>query len=317
MQQDAFDAVVRENPHFARRMNELIVARQLDSCIASSQQKGVDFQVSQVDLDLAVQAMERNMKEGLKRREKDSGTLGTSGTLSDSSHKSCLRHDSDQGSKATSHRVSFEAVPVVDGAQNNTIHSTEPRQGHTPVKGIDEESQLTMAGEHRSSSGSEIPVSDVIRDVARRSTRFTQQFPNKTRIERTRPLSAPAPDEESDSDDNVCSDGEMYRRFHGRKSSAVTKAIEASERMGNASIDDLDSRLTGTFTPGKCVIDPDKIRAVILNNQQEEPRRKDTIKTLSERLSQQGRLMQQMMSKIDRMEVKGKSDESKEREAGG
>lgn len=47
LQQDAFDAVIRSNPPFARRMNELVVARRLDSCLAKSQQKGVDFQVSQ------------------------------------------------------------------------------------------------------------------------------------------------------------------------------------------------------------------------------------------------------------------------------
>jgi len=34
LQQDAFDAIVKENPHFARRMNELVVARQLDSWLA-------------------------------------------------------------------------------------------------------------------------------------------------------------------------------------------------------------------------------------------------------------------------------------------
>ena len=157
LQQDAFDAIVKENPHFARRMNELVVARQLDSCLARTQQKGVDFQVSSADLDLAVEAMERNMMEGLERRNNPSSTTHST-ALSDSSHRSNFRsdqHSSSSNKEFSPMRVSFEQQPDDEGA-------------------VDEESLLnrsTRDGGPRTSgaSAADTPVvTDVLQDIARR-----------------------------------------------------------------------------------------------------------------------------------------------------
>jgi len=51
-------------------MNELVVARQLETSMTKLKGKGVNFRVSKVDLDRAVNTIELNMKEGLERRMK-------------------------------------------------------------------------------------------------------------------------------------------------------------------------------------------------------------------------------------------------------
>mmetsp|Transcript_23868 Transcript_23868/g.27496 ORF Transcript_23868/g.27496 Transcript_23868/m.27496 type:complete len:804 (+) Transcript_23868:145-2556(+) len=68
LQQQAFDTILRERPDFARRMNELVVARQLETRLSQSKKKGVDVKVLKSDLELAVKAVESNMREGLQRR---------------------------------------------------------------------------------------------------------------------------------------------------------------------------------------------------------------------------------------------------------
>ena len=68
LDQLTFDTILRENPDFARRMNELVVARQLERSISKAGNDEVDCQVSLSDMDTAVSAVERNMKLGLERR---------------------------------------------------------------------------------------------------------------------------------------------------------------------------------------------------------------------------------------------------------
>lgn len=68
LDQHTFDTILRENPDFARRMNELVVARQLERSMSKAGNDEIDFQVSLSDMDAAVSAVERNMKLGLERR---------------------------------------------------------------------------------------------------------------------------------------------------------------------------------------------------------------------------------------------------------
>ena len=70
LKQQAFDSILRENTDFARRMNELVVARQLETSMTKLKGKGFNFRVSKVDLDRAVNTIELNMKECLERRMK-------------------------------------------------------------------------------------------------------------------------------------------------------------------------------------------------------------------------------------------------------
>ena len=51
-------------------MNELVVARQLERSLTKSASSGADIRVSKIDMDNAISAVERNMKQGLERRMK-------------------------------------------------------------------------------------------------------------------------------------------------------------------------------------------------------------------------------------------------------
>ena len=321
LQQDAFDAIVKENPHFARRMNELVVARQLDSCLARTQQKGVDFQVSQSDLDLAVEAMERNMMEGLERRNNPSSTTHST-ALSDSSHRSNFRsdqHSSSSNKMFSPMRVSFENCSADDEGA------------------VDEESLLnrsTRGGGPRTSNASaaDTPVvTDVLQDIARRSTRF----PDEDYIEKIRRNASPNRPlselilESNDISDNadISSDGEIkapkervVRRRRG--TSHISKVVQKSERITTsnmtATTDEESERLTGHFTPGRCAVDIAKVRPVILqnSNQTEQVRRRAAdgdVSSLGARLSQQSKLMETLLAKVEGLERARKSQKNEGR----
>ena len=284
LQQDAFDAVVRENPHFARRMNELVVARQLDSQLAKSQGSGIDFQVSQKDLDVAVQAMEKNMREGLDRRNPASST--TSLLSSDSSHRSNLPINSSHRSNLpfSPLRVSFEGVPTTD---DNVCTQ-------------DMESQLTGITRPSGTSADSNPVT-VLEDIARRSTRF----PDESQVSQLRANATDRPlseimSRDRTSDDTIAdinSDDEIGRR---RRASTITRVIHNSERIGSSATTQ-DDRVTGTFTPGS--VDIAKVRPVILQNKAQPRQQADgEMKSLGARLSQQSKLMEKLMEKLDRIE---------------
>mmetsp|Transcript_39908 Transcript_39908/g.96050 ORF Transcript_39908/g.96050 Transcript_39908/m.96050 type:complete len:664 (+) Transcript_39908:2031-4022(+) len=308
LQQSAFDAVVRENPHFARRMNELVVARQLDSCLVRSTKPGVDFQVSQKDIDIAVQAMEKNMKEGLERRQTKESLTGAL-----ASSKSSRRHSqtNDGPTVFSPMRVSFETTSDKRAKQ---MPPDVQESLSTTYGSADEESQLDTAG--RPSAASEMPVSEVIQEITRRSTRF----PDEGYIEKMRKRMEERPFTDQIEEDvpdfvDICSDTEIEttkereRVFRRRRTSSISRVVNKSIRAMNVAEDDLDSKLTGHFTPGKCIVDIAKVRPVILGNQQV-PRRRETqgdVNKLSTRIAQQSKLMEQLVAKIDRIESRSKT----------
>jgi len=250
LQQDAFDAILLDNPHFARRMNELVVARQLDSCMARSHQKGVDFQVSQSDMDLAVLTMEKNMKEGLERRQMQE----SSRSLTSKRQKSDMT-DTDTVFSPTS-RVSF------DGSVKMPLESyINP----STRAGVDEESQL-LDPTNRTSSAS-LDVSHVLTDIARRSTRFSNvdevdsschHLEEISRKAAARPLTDNTGATNNndfivDDETDACSDGEL-------ETTKDRKRVPTRRMQPLA--DDLESRLTGHFNPG--VVDVSKVNPLIL-----------------------------------------------------
>mmetsp|Transcript_33786 Transcript_33786/g.68759 ORF Transcript_33786/g.68759 Transcript_33786/m.68759 type:complete len:791 (-) Transcript_33786:2235-4607(-) len=250
LQQDAFDAILLDNPHFARRMNELVVARQLDSCMARSHQKGVDFQVSQSDMDLAVLTMEKNMKEGLERRQMQE----SSRSLTSKRQKSDMT-DTDTVFSPTS-RVSF------DGSVKMPLESyINP----STRAGVDEESQL-LDPTNRTSSAS-LDVSHVLTDIARRSTRFSNvdevdsschHLEEISRKAAARPLTDNTGATNNndfivDDEMDACSDGEL-------ETTKDRKRVPTRRMQPLA--DDLESRLTGHFNPG--VVDVSKVNPLIL-----------------------------------------------------
>jgi len=309
LQQNSFDAILLDNPHFARRMNELVVARQLDSCMARSHQKGVDFKVSQSDMDLAILTMEKNMKEGLERRHmQESGrSLGSTRQKSDMTDTSTVLPPTS--------RVLF------DGSVKIPVESYINPSSRS---GVDEESQLLEQNDRTSSSAS-LDVSHVLKDIARRSTRFPneeeslEESSGKTArplTDNNRGASANDNDVTTDDDMDACSDGEL--KVTKTRKRVPTRWVQPRPRDNTAVplTDDLESRLTGHFNPG--VVDVSKVNPLILNslsNKNTEPRNTEgntnniaAVNSLNARLSQQGRLMEKIIAKIDILSKKTGED---------
>ena len=273
LQQAAFDSVLRENPHFARKMNELVVARQLDSSLARANVKGVDFQVSQSDLEKAVNVMERNMKEGLERRQMHNQS---SSSLTATSHSSVSRK------LKPNIRVSFD-------------EAITKRKNHQ-IGYVDEESQIEIPA--RPSTAGPAPISDVIRDITRRSTRFADEdLINKIRDKAKRPLSGCFNTSITlDSFVDTCSDTEIdvskkrADKYNKRRSTILNKPNRVTE-----------DELEGHFKPG--VLDIAKVRPVILNSQTEQQLQLEKEReTLNSRISYQSKMMEQLLTKIDLLE---------------
>ena len=70
--QRTFDDILREHPDFAKKMNELVVARQLETSMARI---GINqgMKIRQADLDYANDAVAKQMEDGLLRRELTAG----------------------------------------------------------------------------------------------------------------------------------------------------------------------------------------------------------------------------------------------------
>jgi len=83
LMQRTFDDILREHPDFARKMNELVVARQLETSIATAHGRTQgSMKVRQSDLNFANKSVEKKMKAGLDRRASRRKTIvKTSGQM--------------------------------------------------------------------------------------------------------------------------------------------------------------------------------------------------------------------------------------------
>ena len=141
LQQRTFDTILHENPDFALRMNELVVARQLERSLSKTANDGVDFKVSTDDMAAALHVVEKNMIQGLNRRMREEHMPFSS------------RIDSFQGElerKASGLVISAKPNDRDDYVPHTHNHDRQSTQGN---KDVDE-------------------VTHIIDDIARRSTRF-------------------------------------------------------------------------------------------------------------------------------------------------
>lgn len=81
LEQRTFDTILRENPNFASRMNELVVARQLERTMSKTASEGVDFEVSKDDMNAAIHAVQTNMEQGLQRRFREESFHSTQSSM--------------------------------------------------------------------------------------------------------------------------------------------------------------------------------------------------------------------------------------------
>ena len=73
LHQATFDDILREHPDFAKRMNELVVARQMETSLARLGVDPTHAKFRQADLDFANEAVNAQMQAGLFRRENTGG----------------------------------------------------------------------------------------------------------------------------------------------------------------------------------------------------------------------------------------------------
>ena len=271
LQQNAFDAILLDNPHFARRMNELVVARQLDSCMARSHQKGLDFKVSQSDMDLAILTMEKNMKEGLERRHMN--VHDSSRSVGSTRHKSDMSHN-DTAVFSPSTRVSFDGSVKLDSTTVKLHH--ESYSNPSSRRDTDEESQLPEPPKRTRTSSAPAPtdVSHMFKDIARRSTVFPNEnfFAKGVNQSSARPLTdnhggSNDDDEEIviNDDMDACSDGELHQSSKDRKRVTRRRRLQTENSVAfRPPEDDLESRLTGRFPSS--IFDVSKVNPLILNS---------------------------------------------------
>lgn len=292
LQQPAFDTVLRENPHFARKMNELVVARQLDSSLSRSNVKGVNFQVSHSDLELAVTAMEKNMKEGLDKRQRKNSSVMSSVTDANNS-------------QISSSILAVEAFPSARIPFDETIADKRKRSPGRQ-RADDEESQIDLPIRHCTAGAT--PVTDVIRDITRRSTRFADEglFKKISKTDRAHTSSVETTKSELI---EASSDTEIERSKERPKSYTLPKSTDRKEiELANHKDKSIPTEgdLQGHFTPGS--FDITKVRPVILNSQIESRDQDgEDARSLNERISHQGNMIEQLSLKIGQLENRSKA----------
>ena len=172
--QHAFDTILQHNPDFARRMNELVVARQLERSLSKSAHQGDEVRVSNVDMENVLSAVERNMKKGLERR------------LQHKQH-SCAPYSS--GSSLCSREETAEKVEFcLDQQQNrgdlsqrssymSSISEASTRMGKMGT------SSLRISLSHpQEGDETDDDVCKMIDDIARRSTTHTDVEINNSHL---------------------------------------------------------------------------------------------------------------------------------------
>ena len=324
LQQQAFDRILRENPDFARRINELVVARQLDSCLSRTAQKGLDFKVSKSDLEHAVDVVEKNMKEGLERRALKEGNhyVPTSGYRIDEINKQTSWDPQSPPKPPTQPLVSLNPGPTQNlipkqlktnkGAKIDNVDTAQARQSG---------SRLSTKSIHSAATGIS-DVSDIFIDITRRSTQF---LPRKqgTRGSDFGPKANPIHEEEevfmdaaSILSDSIaaCSDGKeeipqekkkkwwkkrrrkQRRSYFGRTSVTEQDWENLEEEDEEAETD----RVAGHFSE-RSVVDLNSVRPSILNSGRPSTP-KDEMFVISARLSAQDNIMRRLLNKMEVLE---------------
>lgn len=160
LEQRTFDTILRENPDFAHRMNELVVSRQLERCLTKSATVSDDIQVSKDDMDTAISIVEKNMKKGLDRR------------MQEQSIRTPSRGSSQFSSQGLSRESTRRNMPRFSStttcASRDTISSHEFIPHSIPE--TNEDLPPTTALAHDRSTNRLDEVTQIIDDIARRSS---------------------------------------------------------------------------------------------------------------------------------------------------
>ena len=232
------------------------------------------------------------MKEGLDRRLRKNSSVMSSVTDANNS-------------QISSSIIAADAFPSARLPFDETIADRRKRRpGYQ--RADDEESPIDLP--IRPCTSGAMPVTDVIRDITRRSTRFAdEEFFKKIR-KPDRPHTSTVETTKSDLIE-ACSDTEIEHSKERRKKYVLPKSTDPTEiALANDTnkIIPTEGDLQGHFMPG--VFDITKVRPVILNSQTESRDQdgEDAL-SLNARISHQGKMMEQLLLKIDQLEDRTKA----------
>jgi len=235
LQQRTFDTILRENPDFALKMNELVVARQLERSLSKTANDRVEFQVSTDDMTAALHVVEKNMKEGLNRRMREERL-----SLSSS------RNDSFQG------ELKSRASRLPISVRSNDMDDYVTRDQPTILGGRDADADATT---------------QIIDDIARRSTQFANGETPRQRSASMPIPQKPAVKNRSYSDGISNSVSVDWSKSESRMD-LRTKTIPAPCPFSIIDGDGEDTEtmlVTGHYNPDRVKVDISRVRPSLLN----------------------------------------------------
>mmetsp|Transcript_3596 Transcript_3596/g.5214 ORF Transcript_3596/g.5214 Transcript_3596/m.5214 type:complete len:819 (-) Transcript_3596:192-2648(-) len=179
LEQETFDSILRAHPDFARKMNELVVSRQLETCLSRTKSRGFDFKVTKSDMELAVNMVEQNMHAGLQRRMNEHApqrTLDTRTRERNAIVEKVIARNSDVVT-ANGSTSSMQAIKVFDDiAQRSKCYS-----------------DTHFVGDHQRENSQYRMHSSSHRMENRSQNSMTSAAPNSTCVEEIEPNAAHGP----------------------------------------------------------------------------------------------------------------------------
>lgn len=286
--QKTFDSILKQNPDFAHRMNELVVARQLERSLSKSKDQENEVRVSHIDMANALSAVERNMKKGLQRRLQQSYLV----------RKSHVSNHSDD-------TIELEADIKSTSFLNGQSKETRDKRHKNVLQHMRSSLKLSLASTHEEDNEE---ISRMIEDIAQRSTIATKNAAKQPEGLRSRCNTNDSSDVEtgkkkSDDNDDVPS-----------QESAIITTDEAREKDSLKEdlfwVDDGDGQdaermiITGQYNPQKVQIDIKKVHPTILNSGKSYSSSvpkiyEQQLSKIDQRLEAQEDMMKRILSKVD------------------
>ncbi|KAL7483634.1 hypothetical protein ACHAW6_009279 [Cyclotella cf. meneghiniana] len=232
------------------------------------------------------------MKEGLDKRQRKNSSVMSSVTDANNS-------------QISSSILAVEAFPSARIPFDETIADKRKRSPGRQ-RADDEESQIDLPIRHCTAGAT--PVTDVIRDITRRSTRFADEglFKKISKTDRAHTSSVETTKSELI---EASSDTEIERSKERPKSYTLPKSTDRKEiELANHKDKSIPTEgdLQGHFTLGS--FDITKVRPVILNSQIESRDQDgEDARSLNERISHQGNMIEQLSLKIGQLENRSKA----------
>lgn len=304
LEQDTFDTILQRNPDFARRMNELVVARQLERSLTKSEdQEDKDVRVSNVDMANALSAVERNMKQGLERRLQQQGSSLQSvpSESIDVSRERVTFHLNQKHDSPVVIRTSQNAHTIIPKKSEETRPSNMFDHMRSSLRLSNLNSHLNLYSHSQDHSNRE--VSKIIDDIARRSTRkmnVVDQLPARTRkrinSNGTNDLETGRKQDDSDSSHTQSPEITPRKLIQDKDNYICFEDCEGEDAE--------TMRVTGHFNPNRVTVDINKVHPTILNSGKLDSSPTSFQKKLSkidERLKAQAEVMKLILSKMDQI----------------